>query len=120
MPTAPRARSRIFRKARPPIGSRPGTLAAPPGSPPPQIRVFACFDPERQRLRECIGPIRTLGPDYLAYALIDTLIDGYYPIAEGLTLELEDLEEDAVSASPGPEVLERIHQNRRRLVALRR
>jgi magnesium transporter len=230
MPTAPR-RSRIFRKARPPIGSRPGTLAAPPGSPPPQIRVFAyaedgveehpirdveelrrwvepersawidvrglgdeallrrmgeifslhplaladavnvpqrakselyadhhlviaripildgggaidipqvafflgrrhllsvqersfgCFDPVRVRLREGIGPIRTLGPDYLAYALIDTLIDGYYPIAEGLTDELEDLEEDAVCASPGPDVLERIHQNRRRLVALRR
>jgi len=231
MSPGPRRRSKLFRRARPPVGSRPGTLAAPPDSPPPQVRVlayapdgieeheiadveelrrwvepertawidvrglgdeamlrrigeifalhplaladavnvpqrakseafadhhlviarmpildgtgeidipqvalcigrrhllsfqersFGFFDPVRVRLREGIGAIRSLGPDYLAYALLDTLVDRYYPIAEQLTHELEELEEEVVSASPGPDVLERIHCNRRRLVALRR
>jgi magnesium transporter len=85
-----------------------------------QERSFGFFDPVRQRLREGIGAMRSSGPDYLAYALLDTLIDRYYPIAESLSHELEDLEEDAVDVSPGPDVLERIHHNRRRLVVLRR
>jgi magnesium transporter len=85
-----------------------------------QERPFGFFDPVRQRLSEGIGPIRSSGPDYLAYALLDTLIDRYYPIAETLAHELEDLEEDAVDSSPGPDVLESIHHNRRRLVVLRR
>jgi len=85
-----------------------------------QERPFGCFDPVRQRLREGVGPIRSAGPAYLAYALIDTLVDHYYPVVESLTQELEDLEEDAIHAAPGTRVLERIHQNRRRLVVLRR
>ncbi len=85
-----------------------------------QEHSFGFFDPVRRRLREGLGPIRSSGPDYLAYALLDTLIDRYYPIAESLAHELEDLEEDAIASSPGPEVLERIHHNRRRLVVLRR
>ncbi len=85
-----------------------------------QERAFGFFDPVRQRLREGIGPMRSSGPDYLAYALLDTLIDRYYPIAESLAHEIEDLEEDAVAASPQDDVLERIHGNRRRLIVLRR
>jgi len=85
-----------------------------------QEHSFGFFDPVRQRLREGIGPMRSSGPDYLAYALLDTLIDRYYPIGEALAHELEDLEEDAIDASPGTDVLERIHHNRRRLVVLRR
>jgi magnesium transporter len=85
-----------------------------------QERPFGCFDPVRQRLREGVGPIRSGGPAYLAYALIDTLVDHYYPVVESLTHELEDLEEDAIRAAPGTGVLQRIHRNRRRLVVLRR
>jgi magnesium transporter len=85
-----------------------------------QERSFGFFDPVRRRLREGAGPMRSSGPDYLAYALIDSLIDRYYPVAEALSHELEDLEEHAIASSPGPEVLEQIHHNRRRLVVLRR
>ena len=74
----------------------------------------------RQRLREGLGPIRASGPDYLAYALLDALVDRYYPIVEALAHDLEDLEDDAIGTSPDPGVLERIHENRRRLVVLRR
>jgi len=84
-----------------------------------QERRFGFFDPVRQRIRAGIGPIRTLGPDYLAYALIDTLVDGYYPVAEELSCRLEAIE-DEIEDSPGPQVLGAIHRIRRQLVVLRR
>ncbi len=86
-----------------------------------QERYFGFFDPVRERLTQGVGPrpIRTLGPDYLAYALIDTLVDLYYPIVERLSVELEELEE-AIVEEPEPEDLARVHQIRRQLVLIRR
>jgi magnesium transporter len=84
-----------------------------------QERRFGFFDPVRQRIRAGIGPIRTLGPGYLAYALIDTLVDGYYPVAEALSCRLEALE-DEIDESPGPHVLRAVHTIRRQLVVIRR
>jgi magnesium transporter len=84
-----------------------------------QERFFGCFEPVRERLRAGLGPIRSAGPDYLAYALVDTLVDSYYPVVEALANELEDIEEDVIE-QPDAEVLGRIHRNRRRLVVLRR
>jgi magnesium transporter len=84
-----------------------------------QERPLGAFDPVRERLRAGIGPIRSLGPDYLAYALIDTVIDRYYPVAEGLSHELEDLE-DEIAERDNPEAVARLHDLRRQLVILRR
>jgi magnesium transporter len=84
-----------------------------------QERFFGFFEPVRARLHAAVGPIREAGPDYLAYALIDTLIDRYYPVAGELSEELENLEERIV-AEPDSELLTRIHQIRRALVVLRR
>jgi magnesium transporter len=84
-----------------------------------QERFFGFFDPVRERIRAGIGPIRTMGPDYLAYALIDTLIDRYYPIVEQLSEQLEELE-DAVVAEATTEDLAQLHRIRRQLVILRR
>ncbi len=84
-----------------------------------QERPLGAFDPVRERLRSGIGPIRHLGPDYLAYALIDTVIDRYYPVAEGLSHELEDLEDEITERST-PEALTRLHRIRHQLVVLRR
>jgi magnesium transporter len=84
-----------------------------------QERSLGAFDPVRDRLRSGIGPIRTLGPDYLAYALIDTVIDRYYPPAESLSHELEDLE-DEIATGNNPEAMNRLHTIRRQLVVLRR
>jgi magnesium transporter len=74
------------------------------------------FAPVRVRIRSG-GPIRTMGADYLAYALIDTLIDGYYPVVEDLGDELEDLEDDAVG-QPTKRTLQRIHDRRRLILTL--
>jgi magnesium transporter len=84
-----------------------------------QDRHFGFFDAVRKRLREGIGPIRRLGPDYLAYALLDSLVDRYFPLVEQLASELEDLE-DEVNDDPSPELLSRLHQIRRELVVIRR
>ncbi len=85
-----------------------------------QERYFGFFDAVRERIQAGIGrPIRREGPDYLAYALIDAMVDRYYPVAQRLTDRLEELE-DLVVSHPHPEVLARIHEIRRQLVVLRR
>jgi len=84
-----------------------------------QERPFGFFDPVRERLRAGIGPIRKLGPDYLAYALIDLLIDRYYPIVQALSEEMEELEDEVVE-HPLEDSLAKIHQLQRKLVVLRR
>ncbi|NNL65511.1 MAG: magnesium/cobalt transporter CorA [Myxococcales bacterium] len=84
-----------------------------------QERYFGFFDAVRQRLRDGLGPMRKKGPDYLAYALIDTLIDHYYPVVEALSDELTTLEEDALAADD-PDTLTRIHLVRRQVAVLRR
>jgi magnesium transporter len=84
-----------------------------------QERPFGLFDPVRERIRAAIGPIASQGPDYLAYALLDAIVDRYYPVVEDLATDLEDLEEEGFT-DPRPETLERIHRVRRDLVLLRR
>src|SRR5262249_23807294 len=53
------------------------------------------------------------------YALIDTLIDGYYPVLEELADVLEELEDEAVGR-PTRTTLTRIHATRRLIQALAR
>ncbi len=85
-----------------------------------QDRYFGFFDSVRDRIRLGVGrPIRQLGPDYLVYALLDTLVDHYFPIVEQLAESLEELE-DEVSGRPGSTALGRLHQIRRQLVVIRR
>ncbi len=84
-----------------------------------QERNFGFFDPIRERLHAGNRPIRTLGPGYLAYAMIGAMVDCYYPIAQDLSDELEDLE-DLVFENPHPDVLTRVHVVRRQLLVLRR
>jgi len=76
------------------------------------------FDPVRARLRSG-GSIRRMKADYLAYSLIDTVVDGYFPLLEQLGEDLEKLEESVVG-KPQPNALERIHRTRRQLVVMRR
>jgi magnesium transporter len=77
------------------------------------------FDPVRTRIRRGGGPIRTFGADYLAYALMDAVIDGYYPVLEGLGEYLQEMEETVVDAADAS-TLRRIHDIKRVLLTLRR
>ena len=84
-----------------------------------QERQGDSFEPVRERLRAKRGRIRARGADYLAYALIDTVVDRYFEVLERLgdmaeSLELEVLEH------PGPDVMSRLHRLKRELIVLRR
>jgi magnesium transporter len=84
-----------------------------------QERPGDVFDPVRERIRIGSGRIRQMGADFLAYALLDAVIDGYYPVVEAVGSALEALEEDVVS-EPGGAALARIHETRRTLLHLHR
>lgn len=77
------------------------------------------LDPVRNRIRLNQGMLRKSGTDYLAYALIDTIIDGYYPVLEVLGDRLEELE-NAVLEYPKQENLQDIYCTKRDLLSLRR
>ena len=77
------------------------------------------FDPVRQRLREGAGNARFMRSDYLAYALIDAVIDHFFPIVESLGESIEDMQESLLEL-PTREKLEGVHEFRRALSQLRR
>ena len=84
-----------------------------------QERPGDCFDPVRNRIRKARGIIRKRGADYLAYALLDTLVDGYFPVLERLGERIEELEDEVVE-NPSQDTLQRIHGVKRDLLSLRR
>jgi magnesium transporter len=75
--------------------------------------------PIRKRLRSPQARLRRFGPDYLAYALLDTVIDGYYPVLERIAEQLEALE-DSIIENPSPELLRKLQRHKRNLLLLRR
>jgi magnesium transporter len=78
-----------------------------------------CFHPVRKRIRLQQGNIRNRGADYLAYALWDALIDGFFPVLEMYGEKIEQLEDEVVM-NPNNQTLTRIYQIKRELLALRR
>ncbi len=85
-----------------------------------QERYFGFFDRVRDRLREpAPNALREAGPGFLVHALIDVLIDHYYPVVDGIAEELDDLE-DAILDDPSPELVARLHHIQRRITLLRR
>ena len=77
------------------------------------------FNPVRERIRNGKGRIRKMGPDYLAYALLDLIVDNYFVIMEKLGEKIEFLEEELVT-QPGPETLQTIHHLKREMIFFRK
>jgi magnesium transporter len=80
---------------------------------------YDCFRPVRDRITTAKGNIRKLGADYLLYALLDAVIDGFFPVLEEYGEQLELLEDEVV-ANPDRRTLEKIHRMKRELLTLRR
>jgi magnesium transporter len=80
---------------------------------------YDCFSPVRDRIRSAKGSIRKMGADYLTYALIDAIVDGFFPVLEAYGEELEQLEDEVV-INPTNKTLEKIHKIKRELLTLRR
>ena len=78
-----------------------------------------CLEPVRERLRKGRGRIRGAGGDYLAYALLDAITDGYFPVLEHYGETLALLEDEALG-SPGNDTIVRIQALKHDLLALRR
>jgi magnesium transporter len=84
-----------------------------------QERHGDILEPVRRRIRSGKGPIRSHGADYLAYAIADTIIDGYYPVLESVGDKLEAIENDVIH-HPSPEVLGELNSMKNQLINLRR
>ena len=84
-----------------------------------QEREGDAFDSVRNRIAQGKGKIRSMATDYLAWALLDTTIDHYFPVLEAYAATMDDLD-DAVRANPEPHQSQAIHQIRRELRSLRR
>ncbi len=77
------------------------------------------LDPVRHRLQIPRSTMRRLGPDYLAYAILDTIIDAYYPVIEKLGDRIEELEELVLNQA-SPETLRDLTMIKGLLLRLRR
>ncbi|MDH5714031.1 MAG: magnesium/cobalt transporter CorA [Candidatus Aminicenantes bacterium] len=77
------------------------------------------FNPVRDRIKNGKGRIRTMGADYLAYSLMDAIVDSYFVILEQLGEEIENTEEELVK-NPTSETLQAIHILKREMIVLRK
>lgn len=77
------------------------------------------LEPVRDRVTSGKGRIQKLGADYLAYAILDALVDSYFPLLETYSERLENLEE-LLLESPHPKVLGQLHELKKDLLLVRR
>ncbi len=77
------------------------------------------WDPIRQRIRTTGSALRVNDASFLAYSLIDAIVDEAFPILEQFGDRLEDLE-DVVLQRPSPDVIQEIHRMKRELLLVRR
>src|SRR5256714_9178051 len=80
---------------------------------------FDVFEPVRARIRAGNGTIRKMGPDYLAYALLDSIVDHYYPVLEDVGAKI-DLIEDNLVELPTSSPVGELHGHKRALAQIRR
>lgn len=84
-----------------------------------QEREGDVFNPIRDRIRTGKGRIRKMGADYLAYTLMDAIVDNYFTILEKIGEDIEDVEESMIT-NPTPETLHAIHLLKRKMISLRK
>jgi magnesium transporter len=84
-----------------------------------QERAGDVFDPVRERIRKNKGRIRKMGADYLAYTLLDIIVDNYFTVLDQLGEDIESLEEE-LGDSPDPKELHMMHSLRRSVIFIRR
>ncbi|HEX2768867.1 MAG TPA: magnesium/cobalt transporter CorA [Geobacteraceae bacterium] len=77
------------------------------------------FDPIRERIRNGKGKLRSMGADYLAYSLMDAIVDNYFVVLEATEERIEVLEEE-VMVSPSAETVRKLHKLKRDMIFLRK
>jgi magnesium transporter len=81
---------------------------------------FDVFEPVRGRIRNVNGTIRKMGPDYLAYALLDSIVDHYYPVLEDIGAKIDLIEEGLADLQPTASPVGELHSHKRSLTRIRR
>lgn len=84
-----------------------------------EIHGGDAFDLIRNRLRQGKGRIRKMGADYLAYALLDAVVDCYFSILEKIGDRIELLEEELMD-EPTKQTLKQLHHMKREMIFLRK
>jgi len=79
----------------------------------------AMWDPAKaHQLRMGLGPVLERGPDFLLWALIDSIVDGYFPVFDRLGDEIDEAQDSAI-AKPVPNTLEQVFKLKRELIKIR-
>ncbi len=84
-----------------------------------QEKYGDCLGPVRDRIRQYRGKVVSAGPDYLAYSIIDAIVDAYFPVLEYFGEKLDELEDEAVTR-PTRATVHTIHAMKRELLVVRR
>jgi len=84
-----------------------------------QEREGDVLDPVRERIRKGKGRIRKAGADYLAYALLDAIVDNCFLILETIGERIEDTEQQ-LATNPIPETLQLIRKLKKGMIILRK
>ena len=84
-----------------------------------QERPGDVFDLLRERIRSGKYRVRKSGTDYLAYSIIDAVVDNYFILLEKLGEKIEKLEDDLLT-NPSKEMLQKLHRLKREILSLRR
>lgn len=84
-----------------------------------QERPGDCFDALRDRIRNGTGRVRQRGGDYLAYSVLDAIVETFYPVVESYSDQLEEIE-SRVLANRTKNVVAEVHRVRHDLRVLRR
>lgn len=77
------------------------------------------FDSVRQRVQNGRGKVRHRGADYLAYAIMDAIVDQYYWVMEGIEEVIEGLEDELIT-NPDANIKAEIHHLKKELLVLRK
>lgn len=77
------------------------------------------FEPVKHQLKTSKGRFRSQGSDYLAYVILDNIVDKYFPLQDALDEIIESLEEDLLT-NPGSSTLAVIQRIKRELISIRR
>ena len=77
------------------------------------------LEPVRERIRQGKGYVRSYGCDYLLYALMDVVLDNFFPVIESISDKLDALQ-DALIDNPKRDKLNQILMTKRDLIMLRR
>lgn len=78
-----------------------------------------CLDPVRDKIRKGRGRIRNEQADYLMYAIIDAVVDGYFPLLSGLADRLDKMEDEVIDGFE-KDTPARMYELRRDILSIRR